>query len=48
MKLIGNVDKPAAGSTTGLKIHTSHLDEERGPFFGSVRGNWLVQGRLAS
>ena len=40
--------KPAAGSTTGLKIHTSHLDEERGPFFGSVRGNWLVQGRLAS
>jgi putative transposase len=29
MKEIGR--KPAAGKTTGLKIHTSHLDEESGP-----------------
>ena len=25
--------KPAAGKTTGLRIHTSHLDEESGPCF---------------
>lgn len=34
--------KPAAGSTTELRIHTSHLDEDSGPCF-NLGGCELVQ-----
>ena len=50
MKLIGNVDKQETGRWLNNRAENSHQPFRRrgGPCFGSVRGNRLVQGRLAS
>jgi len=48
VKVIGNLGRQesGAGKTTGLRIHTSHFDGERGPFcafggFEVYRNSWL-------